>query len=302
MHRRRRPHDDLPFSARSPLRVFGLVLLLVFAAEGAIMLALPRLFDAWKGTLPQSLVDAGALTLIMAPAVWFLAVLPLRRLFEARGDLLRRLLEAQEQERARIACDLHDSVGQSVTALMVGLRTIEDAGDLGTARSRARDLRGFAAGAHEEVRRLARGLRPLVLEELGLAVALERLCEDFQRTHAIGVALACDPATAGRLEARAETALYRIVQEALTNVARHAGARRVDVRLAQSGASITLTIRDDGEGLVDADAPGRTRRDHGFGMRSIRERALMLGGACSVQTRRGAGTTIEIRAPLEARP
>lgn len=301
MESARAPHDDLPSPVRSPIRVLVLVLFLVFAVEGAIMLVLPRLPDAWRGAVLESLIDASVLTLVMAPTVWFLTVMPLRRLFEARGGLLRKLLEAQEEERAHIARDLHDSIGQNLTALLVGLRTIEDAGDFDTARARARDLRELAAEAHGEVRRLARGLRPLVLEDLGLAAALARLCEDFQSTHAVSVALACDPGPGLRLDAGAETALYRIVQEALTNVARHAGASKVEVCLSQSDASITLTIRDDGLGFDVLEGDALIRRADGLGIRGIRERALMLGGECTVLTRRGAGTTIEIRVPVRGR-
>lgn len=295
-----RGHSDLV--SQSPLRVFTLVLLLVFSVEGAIMLLLPSLPDGWHGALVESLVDASALTLIIAPAVWLLVVSPLRRLFEARGRLLRRLFESQEQERARIARDLHDGVGQNLTALLVGLRTIEEAGDLGTAGARARELRELASAAHGDVRRLARGLRPAALEELGLASAVERLCEDFQRTHGVEVTLDLDPPPAARLEPSAETAVYRIVQEGLANVARHAQAREVEVLLAQDGEHLVLSLRDDGRGFEASDLDGLRGREGGFGLANIRERALMLGGECAVRARRGEGTSIEIRIPLEREP
>jgi signal transduction histidine kinase len=291
----RRHSVDSPLAPQSPIRVFALVLLLVFSVEGAIMLFLPRLPDRWRDPPLESLIDASALTLLIAPAVWLLVVSPLRRLFEARGQLLRRLFDSQEQERARIARDLHDGVGQNLTALLVGLRTIEDAGDLETARMRAREIREVASVAHGEVRRLARGLRPVILEELGLASAVERLCEDFERTHGVTVALLRDPPPAARLEPAAETALYRIVQEALANVARHAGASRVDVRLQQQGGSLVLCVRDDGRGFEVAGVGGS---EGSFGLASIRERALMLGGECSVRAGHGAGTAIEVRIPL----
>jgi signal transduction histidine kinase len=292
-------HADLPSVPQSPLRVFALVLLLVFSAEGAIMLLLPALPEGWHGTLVESLVDAGALTLVTAPAVWLLAVAPLRRLFEARGRLLRRLFESQEQERARIARDLHDGVGQNLTALLVGLRTIEDAGDVATAGARARELRELASAAHGEVRRLARGLRPVALEELGLVPAVERLCEDFQRTHGVEVTLRLDPPLAARLDPGAETALYRIVQEGLANVARHARARAVELLFRKDGEGLLLALRDDGRGFDAADLEALEGREGSFGLGSMRERALMLGGECAVRSRRGEGTSVEIRIPLE---
>jgi len=297
-----RRHPDPPCAPSSPIRVFALVLLVVFSAEGAIMLLLPLLPAGWHGALVESLLDASTLTLATAPAVWFLAVSPLRRLFEARGSLLRRLFESQEQERARIARDLHDGVGQDLTALLVGLRTLEDAGDLGTARARARDLRELTSAAHSEVRRLARGLRPVILEELGLVSAVERLCEDFQRTHGVEVTLLREPTPAGRLDPEAEAALYRIVQEGLANVARHAQAREVEVRLGQEGPWLTLSLRDDGQGFAAEDLEALRGREGSFGLASIRERTLMLGGACAVRARPGEGTTIEVRVPLTREP
>lgn len=289
---------DPASSPHSPTRVFALVLLTVFSVEGAIMLFLPQLPTAWRGSLLESLFDAATLTIVTAPAVWLLAVSPLRRLFEARGRLLQRLFESQERERAHIARDLHDGVGQNLTALLVGLKTIEEAGDLATARARARDLRGFASTAHGEVRRLARGLRPVILEELGLLSAVERLCEEFQGTHGVKVTLVRDPMPDARLEPEAETALYRIVQEGLANVARHAGASRVEVRLGQRENALALSIRDDGRGFDAGDLDARRRAECGFGLASIRERTLMLGGECAVRAVPGEGTAVEIRVPL----
>jgi signal transduction histidine kinase len=286
----------LPSAPQSPTRVFVLVLLVVFSMEGAIMGLLPELPGTLHGTVLEGLLDAATLTLAVAPAVWLLAVAPLRQLFEARGRLLRRLFESQEQERAHIARDLHDGVGQNLTALQIGLRTIEEAADLATARSRARDLREVAATAHGEVRSLARGLRPVILEELGLLSAVERLCEDFERTHGVKVTLERDPMPARRLEATAETAIYRMVQEGLSNVARHADARQVAVRLGTQGRA--LSIRDDGRGFDARDVERRRRNGGSFGLASLRERTRMLGGECTVRSAPGEGTAIEIRIPL----
>jgi signal transduction histidine kinase len=288
---------DLLLAPQSPTRVFALVLVVVFAVEGAIMLILPRLPHDWHGTVADSLLDASLLAIVTAPALWLLVVSPLRVLFDARGRLLRRLFDSQEQERAHIARDLHDGLGQDLTALMVGLRTIEQAGDLETVRTRAAELRELAAAAHGDVRRLARGLRPVVLEELGLVAALERLGEDFQRTHQVKVTLESDALPPRRLEPAAEAALYRIVQESLANVARHAQARAVELVLRHEGESLLLSIRDDGRGFDAADLEALKGREGSFGLASIRERASMLGGDCSVRARPGEGTTIEIRVP-----
>ena len=142
---------------------------------------------------------------------------------------------------------------------------------------------------------LARGLRPTVLEALGLASALERLCEDVASNHTLKVELKCDAATLGRLSPDAETALYRIAQEALANVVRHAGAREVTIDLARTHEWITLSLRDDGCGFDGEAAVAPERRDGGFGLGSMRERAEMLGGELSLATAPGRGTTISAR-------
>lgn len=290
--------SEASLSPQSPTRVFALVLLVVFAVEGAIMLLLPQLPPTWHGTLADSLLDASLLSIGMAPVLWVLVVLPLRRLLEARGRLLHRLFDAQEQERARLARDLHDGLGQDLTALLVGLRTIEDAGDLATAGARARALRELAAAAHGEARRLARGLRPLLLEELGLVAALDRLREDFARAHSVTTTLESEVLPSGRLEPAVEFAAYRIAQEALANAARHAGARRVELRLRVAGGALHLSVHDDGRGFDAGSLAAAAAGPDGFGLASMRERARMLGGDCTVRSRSGEGTTVMARIPL----
>lgn len=285
-----------PFAATYPWRVFALVMLTVFSVEGAIMLAMPVL-PAWtQARVCSGVFDATMLTLATAPVVWWLAVAPVRRLFEARGELLRRLFRYQEEERQRIARDLHDEIGQHLTALLVGLKTMESIPDLSTARARAGDLRDLAAMAHDEVRRLARGLRPGVLEELGLEAAMGRLCEDFERTHGTAVRLDLASAALAGLSPAAELSLYRILQEALTNVARHADSADVEVVLHQSDGWITLSIADRGCGIPEGRADS-VRDGSTLGLAGIRERALMLGGTCSIRSHEGRGTVVQVSIP-----
>ncbi|QOV89383.1 sensor histidine kinase [Humisphaera borealis] len=282
-------------SPLSPVRVFGLVLLVVFCVEGAIMLLLPRLPTWLHGELMESLLDAAVLTIATAPAVWWLAILPLRQLFEERGRLLKRMFESQEQERARIAGDLHDSIGQHLTALLVGLSSIDSAADLSSARERARDLRELGAQAHDEVRRLARGLRPAVLEDLGIGPAVERLCKDFERVHDVAIRLKSE--VSRRLDPTVEISVYRIVQEALNNIAKHAAARRAAVDITVADGALSLLIEDDGRGF-DAGAPLLESPSGGLGLRGIRERVALLHGEFRVKSSRG-GTAIHVRIPLE---
>lgn len=286
--------EDLAGASRSPLQVFVLVLLIVFSVEGGIMIGLASLPGSWRGWMSDVLLDASLLTLLLAPALWLLTVRPLRVHLDARGQLLRRLFDSQEEERIRVARDLHDGVGQHLTALMVGLRTIEQSADLATARQRARELREIGTRGHEDVRTLVRGLGPATLQELGLAAALEQLCIDFQRTHGVETVLCCEPAVMQRIDTATETALYRIAQEALNNVARHAGAMRVDVRIKKTDRWVSLAIHDDGQGFAIDSRPGTFG---GFGLGSMRERAELLGGTLSIASQPNEGVELEVRVP-----
>jgi signal transduction histidine kinase len=216
-----------------------------------------------------------------------------RALMRVRRRLLKRVLSAQEDERRRIARDLHDEIGQALTSLLIGLRTVADAPTCEAARGRANELRQVTVNALEEVRRLARGLRPSVLDDLGLAAALERYAADYARAHTVAVEVRVPDAAAGRLPDEVETALYRIAQEALTNTARHAAARHVVVAVERRPGVVQLTVADDGRGFArgKADPGGR------LGLPGVRERAALLNGSVAVESGPGAGTTVTVRIP-----
>src|SRR5438876_193743 len=154
-------------------------------------------------------------------------------------------MTAQEEERARIARELHDETGQSLTALLVGLRTIEESQTIADATELAQRLREVAAQTLEEVGRLSRGLHPSVLDDVGLAAAVTRHAQDFAHLHGIAVDVWIDQFDAEPLPPLVQTTVYRVLQEALTNVAKHAGARSVNVRLARGEATVELCVRDD---------------------------------------------------------
>jgi signal transduction histidine kinase len=253
----------------------------------------------WSNTqLLQGFIDASILTFVIAPVIWWVVVKPLQRLSNSRRELLHALFGAHELERMRIARDLHDEIGQQLTALLVGLGTIEAAHDLPTAQMLAHELRQVGATAHEEVRRLASGLRPGVLEELGLIAAVERLCEDFEETHTIPVRLETSATLNGALELSVQTSLYRILQESLTNVARHAQACSVEVRLTRVGDVITLSIADNGRGLQEDPEGASLLAKNCLGLNSIRERAEMLSGDCIIRSVVSGGTLIQVTIPL----
>ena len=184
-----------------------------------------------------------------------------------------------------------------MTALLVGLRTLEDARKLGEVRGQAQRLREIAAQAIDEVGRLARGLHPTVLDDLGLGVALSRYTTEFAKAHNISVVLELNDIDTSDLPSGALIALYRILQEALTNVARHSGARNVSIRFARSATAVEVAIIDDGRGF---DAEAVAISSHRLGLHSMRERAAMLGGTVSFIPQR-KGTRILVQVPVQNR-
>jgi PAS domain S-box-containing protein len=212
---------------------------------------------------------------------------------ELRIRLVEQVMTAQEAERRRIARELHDETGQSLTALLVGLRTIESARTIPAAVELAHQLRDVAARTLRDVGRLARGLHPSVLDELGLAVAVTRHVQEFARLHGIAEDTRIEGLEAEPLQPLVQSTVYRLLQEALTNVAKHAAARRVSVRLVRDETMVELRVQDDGNGFEARAGDGR-----GMGLRGMQERAAVLGGAVQVASTRGEGTTITARFPV----
>jgi len=214
-----------------------------------------------------------------------------------RRLLLERAISAQEEERRRIARELHDEAGQLLTALLVGLRTLEDARKLADVKAQGNRLREITAQAIDEVGRLARGLHPTVLDDHGLGVALRRYADEYTTTHNIAVDLALNELDSNNLTSSVQIALYRILQEALTNVARHSGAKAVSIRFVRLPTAAEVTISDDGCGF---DAKTVAVSSHRLGIQSMRERAAMLGGKVSFISQ-SKGTGILVQIPLTNR-
>jgi PAS domain S-box-containing protein len=216
-----------------------------------------------------------------------------------RERLIERVISAQDEERRRIAHELHDETGQSLTALLIGLRTIEKSRSRLAAAELARRLREIVARTIDEVGRLSRGLHPSVLDELGLAAAVTRQVEEFDQLHGVAAELRIEWLGSESLPPLLQTSVYRVLQEALTNVAKHAGARNVRVRLARDEATVKLSVRDDGIGLDPAVGAPTTARDRRrLGLKGMRERAALLGGSVDVESRPGAGTSITACFPV----
>ena len=219
-----------------------------------------------------------------------------RRAEETIRALLSDVISAQEEERRRIARELHDETAQTLTSLLVGLRALEESPEIAQAREAAGALRTSVAAALESVKRIARGLRPSILDDLGLEEALERLGAEMNRVHGFSVDLEVTGARVPRLAEATEVALYRIAQEALTNAGKHAAAKSVSVIVHRNHVTVRLVIEDDGKGFDVAEAlSGRQ-----LGLVGMRERAHLVGGSMSVESSRGRGTTIGVSVPLAA--
>jgi signal transduction histidine kinase len=202
-------------------------------------------------------------------------------------DSLRRVVAGQELERRRLARELHDETGQALTSILLGLRSLEDFVDGDDERAAVADIRRLAVETLQDVRRLAVELRPKTLDDFGLEAALERLAESFAEQTGLAVDFVARLGDE-QLPAEVATALYRIVQEGLTNVAKHAQARTVSVLLTRKNGRVALVIEDDGRGF-DPDSPA-----DGFGLQGMRERVDLLGGSLQVESRAGAGTTLAV--------
>jgi signal transduction histidine kinase len=205
-------------------------------------------------------------------------------------DSLRRVVEAQELERRRLARELHDQTGQELTSVLLGLKAVEEAeGDAERSEAVAAVREQVVQTLHD-VRRLAVELRPKALDDFGLVPALERLRDTFSGQTGMHVDL--EARIGERLPADVETALYRIVQEALTNVVKHAQAGAVSIVLARKAGAVTALIEDDGRGF------GRDGTDEGLGLLGMGERLALLGGKLTIESSAGAGTTIVAEVPL----
>lgn len=222
----------------------------------------------------------------------------LRREKEAlRRQLLDKVIATQEDERKRIARELHDSTSQTLTSLIVGLKVMETNCRDKHIETQVQELRQVAAQTLDEVHSLAMQLRPRVLDDLGLSAALERLTSEWQTRYKTPIDLLIHLPTE-RLPDEVETALYRIIQEALTNVARHARARSVSILIEQRGENVITVVEDDGVGFdLESMAVGNENNAH-LGLVGVRERAELLGGRVTIESAPQSGTSLFIELPL----
>ena len=214
----------------------------------------------------------------------------LERLAEERRTGDARALAAQEAERHRIAQELHDEVGQSLTVVLLGLKQLESQAPAALVPELAA-VRESARAGLDDVRRVARRLRPGVLEDLGLASALAALATEFADHSSASVRRSFAPGLPA-LSQEAEVVVYRVAQEALTNAARHADARAVELSLHRLGDHVVLEVRDDGRGF--------TGLTEGSGLMGMRERAALVRAELSVISQPRHGTTVRLKVPVDS--
>ncbi len=259
----------------------------VSAAQAQIDQRSARLLGVSFGFAAASVI----LALVLAAVTVRMTSRLVRRMDWQTAELGRvswHMLEDQEATARRFSHELHDELGQSLTAVKTNLTSLDSAGEKN--RERLADTLRLVDEAIGNVRELSQLLRPTILDDFGLDAGLRWLCEGFAARTGVDVKLESN--FRDRLPDETETHLFRIAQEALTNVARHSGAKQVRMKLDSGGGQIRLTIQDDGRGL-DASPNGR-----GMGMIGMRARARSAGGVVEVRSRPGEGVLIEVRIPL----
>ena len=258
----------------APLVAGGRVLGLVVAVDGA---GDARPFDDGDLVLAESFARRAAVAVELSERV-------------AR-DAFRGIVRAQEQERRWLARELHDETGGALTSILLGLRAAEDAPDPQSQREAVAELRELVVTTLQDVRRLAVQLRPRALDDFGLGPALERLAEGFQEGSGLELQIESRLGEA-RLSEEVETAVYRIVQEALTNVLKHAEADHVSIILTRKNGRVFVVIEDDGRGFDPTDVGVDL-----LGIAGMRERVGLLDGTLVVESAPGRGTTLVVSVP-----
>ncbi|MCA1635123.1 MAG: sensor histidine kinase [Acidobacteria bacterium] len=219
----------------------------------------------------------------------------------ARMQLLRRLVTAQEEERRRISRELHDHMGQYLSTIILRLKTMQPlASEQESARLNLQSLQELAGQLVDEVHHLAWELRPAALDDLGLQTALQNYTEKWSERSGIVVDFHGGGLERQRLPPEIETTIYRIVQEALTNVLKHAAARRVSLIVERRRANVLVIVEDDGKGFDVESAAHSGGTGRGLGVLGMQERVALVGGALNIESTPGGGTTVRIRVTVSA--
>jgi two-component system sensor histidine kinase UhpB len=223
----------------------------------------------------------------------------LEALDEASRLRANQIINAQEQERKRIARELHDETSQVLTSLLISLAVLEESVTTEEAHERITETRALAHQTLRAIRNLSIDLRPSALDDLGLLPALRWYVKEYQQKFPIEVNFQAT-GFKKRLPAEMETALYRIVQESLTNIARHSQAHTATITLREDADAVYATISDDGKGFNMEELQKAHGQDRGLGLVGMHERAHLLAGSLTIESAPGKGTTIQVRIPLYA--
>jgi len=221
----------------------------------------------------------------------------LRKRDESRGQLLSKVISAQEDERKRIARELHDETSQTLSALAMGLETTYASAQTEAMRARLGDAKGLTRRAIDELHRLIYDLRPSILDDLGLLPAIRWFAERTLKPLGISVRLECTDIE-DRFRPEFEIAVFRVVQEAITNIAKHAAAETVLVECELDGRDLVIDIEDDGRGFDPAAVATSPDTQRGLGLMGMRERMELVGGTVKVDSAPGRGTYVSVRVPV----
>jgi signal transduction histidine kinase len=272
------------------LALWGVPLKIGDAVIGVLVIGFSRPYE-WLPTereLMKAIADRSALAIDRAGMTDALREREMR-IAELSGHLLR----VQEEERKRISRELHDETGQALMVIRLYLGMLEASVGTRSARTKIRETLEVVDRTIEGIRRIIGRLSPLVLQELGLISAVRKEAKDLAKSTGVKARVSVSPEF-GRLPSGLETAIYRVVQEALHNVAQHANATSVNIEMAREGDNIRLTVEDDGIGIVSNRRPGRQT----FGLAGMHERIATIGGKMKVISSRSRGTRIEVSAPI----
>jgi signal transduction histidine kinase len=288
--------------APPPWRRSLVVLAVIFVTEYSIMFALPWMLPAHSPLVLEAAVDAVVLTSVVLPVLLWTVVRPLQQAARIRDHFLADLFLGIEDERRRIAHELHDGVGQTLTMLISGLRSRNASDGPIDLERREAEMRRLAQRALTDTKQLARGLRPGLLDDLGLAAAIERVAAEIAEHQQLQVAVDVQQAAGKRLPQEIETALFRIFQEAMANITRHSEATVASIRLSYDSESVILHISDNGRGIDAARSGRQTSITSQLGLVGMQERAALLGGAFSIESPGTGGTNITVTIPFRITP
>lgn len=260
------------------------------------MLILPMILPSQATGVGEALADAILLTLVVSPVLYWTLLRPLQKVGDLRAKLLLDQYHAIETERQKISTELHDGVGQSLTLLVSGLRSLSAATTTVDVETKSKDLQSLAMRTLQDIKRIAKGLRPSQLDDLGLASAVQQICSEIRQNHAMDLQVDVQDIIGVRLPPDVETVCFRVFQEAINNVLKHSQATSADVLIRLASNGLSLRIKDNGKG-IEKERIGALRNGEHLGLIGMRERLRTIAGNLEVHSEGGSGTEISAFIP-----